>query len=236
MTDLLEHLDAIPEYREPAPYWRTRHALAGVQRAPEPKDPRLDFAELIVGLESAGYLARRFGEVCVDAEPDEHGQLPHGGKDSHDRIRAELQQRLGLPDRPDLWPPAWDRWDAETFYEVIEVFHDLVARPHRRWIHDHNECGVHFDDFDTEAGRRVYRALVNRLLTEGKVDLRLAEAGEDTGRLVHLVDDARSDLLERALATPDPEVAGRVEHAIALFRGRDATEHDKRSAVMTLIE
>lgn len=39
----------------------------------------------------------------------------------------------------------------------------------------------------------------------------------------------RTDLVERTLASPDRGVACRVAHAIALFRGRAATEHDKRS-------
>ncbi|MDN5855856.1 MAG: hypothetical protein L0K86_24050, partial [Actinomycetia bacterium] len=95
-------------------------------------------------------------------------------------------------------------------------------------------CGHHFEDFDIDAGRRVYRALINRLLAEHGVALRLAAAGEDEGRLVQVIDDARADLIERARAGSEPHVRGRVEHAIALFRGRDATEHDKRSAAITL--
>lgn len=86
----------------------------------------------------------------------------------------------------------------------------------------------------TTPARRSTGGRVNLLLDTGEVGLRLAEDGEDVGRLVRVVDDARNDLLDRALATPDPDVRGRVEHAIALFRGRSATEHDKRSAIFTL--
>ncbi len=80
----------------------------------------------------------------------------------------------------------------------------------------------------------MYRALVNRMLDDTGVVLRLAVDGEDQGRLVHIVDDARNDLIERALATSTVDVQDRVEDAIALFRGRDATEHHKRSAAITL--
>ena len=66
------------------------------------------------------------------------------------------------------------------------------------------------------------------------IELRLAESGEGTGRLVHIVDEARADLIERTLDTPYPKVAGRVEHAIALFRARDADAEDKRSAIVAL--
>jgi hypothetical protein len=158
--------------------------------------------------------------------------IQHFGRD----LNLELRTRLhGTdPGSRKLWPLQPEAWDTDTFYSLVEIFHDLVARPRRRWDHDHGDCGPHFSDFDTDAGRRVYRALVNRLLTEHAAQLRLAESGEDTGHLVHVVDEARADLIQRALHTSDQKVAGRVEHAIALFRARDASEHDKRSAIVTL--
>jgi hypothetical protein len=80
----------------------------------------------------------------------------------------------------------------------------------------------------------LYRWRVNQLLASGEIQFRLAEDGEDVGRLVRVVDSARAELLERVLATPEPAAHGRVEHAIALFRARAATEHDKRSAIVAL--
>jgi hypothetical protein len=64
--------------------------------------------------------------------------------------------------------------------------------------------------------------------------LRLAETGEDIGRLVRVVDEGRTELLTRALQTSDGSMQERVDHAIAQFRARAATVHDKRSAVLTL--
>lgn len=235
INDLLAHLDDIRAYALPAPLWRNRQALAWQARGgPEPDDPREAVAGLLVDLEGDGYLARRFGEVCVDTKPDKYGEMPHRGEPRYRRIRDELQQRLGLPDRTDLWPPAWDRWDDETLYEVIEAVHDLVARPRRHWIHDHDECGRHYEDFDTDAGRRVYRALVSRLLAERGIDLRLATDGPDEGRLVRTVDEARSDLVDRALAAPDVGGGDRVQQAVARFRQRGATPEDKRMAGVAL--
>ncbi len=132
---------------------------------------------------------------------------------------------------PQLQP---EQWDTDTFYGLIEVFHDLSVRPRERWFHQFDGCGWHYRAFGRDTGQALYRWRVNRLLDGAEVGLRLAEDGEDVGRLVHVVDDGRADLLEGALATPEPDVRGRVEHAIALFRGRGATEHDTRSAVITL--
>ena len=117
----------------------------------------------------------------------------------------------------------------------IEVYHHLVARPRRRWHHDFNDCGWHSEDFDTGAGRRIYRRLVNRILEHHGAEYRISNEGEDVGLVIRTVDEARAELLDRASRSPSPGVAGRVEHARALFRGRNATEHDKRSAVLTLV-
>jgi hypothetical protein len=70
-----------------------------------------------------------------------------------------------------------------------------------------------------EAGRRLYRWRVNRLLDTADTGLRLADTGEDAGRLVETVDAARAELLDRVLVTPKAVAAGHVRHAIALFRG-----------------
>ena len=56
-----------------------------------------------------------------------------------------------------------------------------------------------------------------------------------SGWVVITVDEARAELLDRASHSASPSVAARVEHSTALFRGRNATEHDKRSAVLTLV-
>ncbi len=225
IADLLEHLHELREYTPPRPYWAARRSGQAEAPVRDPAAAPHRFADLIGLLRDCGYLARDFGEPCVDDNPYEH----YAGD-----LNGELCRRLGNLGHRQLWPPQPETWDFDTFYGLIEVFHDLVARPRRRWYHDFGDCGFHFVDFDTDAGRRVYRSLVNGLLAENAVELRLADTGEDAGRLVHVVDEARADLVERALLTPDPDVAGRVEHAIALFRRRGAGAEDKRSAVVTL--
>lgn len=223
ISDLLDHLDEVREYAPPRPYWPARRAAAGNGAPPQTReDARQEFANLVSWWKASGYLARDFAEPCVDDDPHLHV----GGD-----LAGELQRRLG---RPKLWPPQPETWDTDTFYGLVEVFHDLVARPRWRFDHEHGDCGPHFQDFDTDAGRRIYRALVNRLLQDAGIELLLAESGEDIGRLVHLADEGRTNLVQRTLASPEPDAATRIAHAIALFRGRGATEHDKRSAVVAL--
>lgn len=220
VAELLVHAPLLREHHTPRPYWSARHGAGtrGPRRSPD--QLRVDFARLISSLQADGYLDRALPKLCVDAhegvEPDPE---------------ALLANRLGVPD---LWPLQPQTWSEDVFYDLIEVFHDLVARPRARHYHSWKQCGWHYRDFATDIGRALYRWKVNTLLEAGGVELRLAEDGEDIGRLVHLVDDARTELVERTLASPDPGVAGPVGHAIALFRSRAATEHDKRSAIYTL--
>ncbi len=64
--------------------------------------------------------------------------------------------------------------------------------------------------------------------------LRLADDGEDMGRLVASTDAARTDLATAMAVRTDPSTGDDVRHALALFRSRAATEPEKRSAIVTL--
>ncbi len=125
-------------------------------------------------------------------------------------------------------------WDDSTFYGLIEVYHDLVSRPRERHYHDYAMCGWHYSHFSATAGREVYRWKANELLQAAGISYRLADSGEDLGRLVAVFDDGRSALLAKVLGRTQPDTATRVQHAVALFRRRGATDEDKRSALITL--
>lgn len=125
-------------------------------------------------------------------------------------------------------------WDDSTFYSLIEVIHDLVERPRTRFRHAYNNCGSHYSDFAFYPAQMLYRWTVNPILARHGLDLVLAKSGEDTGRLVHQPTDGRAALIDAALSAPDLTARPTVEHAISLFRGRDATREDKRSACVAL--
>ena len=74
---------------------------------------------------------------------------------------------------------------------------------------------------------------MNQLLDATALDLRLAETGEDTGRMVRRAPGELGELIEDTLSehtsTDDP-----VAHAVALFRDRDGGRQDRRSAIVAL--
>jgi hypothetical protein len=196
-----------------------RRGTAGRQREASARTTAAHrFAVVIGELHGRGYFGRTLPPPCVDDyEPVEESEV--------------LAEHLGVPD---LWPLRPDTWEEDTFFGLVEVFHDLAVRPRERTMHPYNGCGWHYRAFSTDTGRALYRWRINRLFDSAGLPVRLAKAGDDIGRLVRTVDDSRNDLLERALKTQDLNAAERVAHAIAQFRGRSSTVHDRRSAVLTL--
>jgi hypothetical protein len=117
---------------------------------------------------------------------------------------------------------------------VVEVLHDQAARPRTGHVHAYNGCGWHYMAFSHETGQAVYRWRIDLVLDRSDLGLRLADEGEDAGRLVAVTDPARMELAASMAERTDPETGDVVRHAIALHRGRTASEHDKRSAVVAL--
>jgi hypothetical protein len=227
VAGLVHDTDQLPRY-VPRQYYSAR-------RNPPPLLPltpaqtKTACAEVVAALARTGYFADAFGSACVDDadNPAEQGQ----------------KQLSGLLDTDlAMWPLAGDNeeltgveqdWPEEVFFDVIEALHDLVARPRWRGWHQYDH---HWDyqDFARAPGQALYRWKVNELLARSEIPLQLADSGSDSGRLVHAADDARQDLVQRALQSPDPDVREDVVHAIALFRSRTATTAERRSALFTL--
>jgi hypothetical protein len=234
--------DTLPSWSTPRPYWNRRHAQtapsAETLTTPRPTSARPLFAGIsldqqgpaerlqaewtrcVEGLLSRGYLDR-VANPNYDAP----------GPSQCDILDAETRDRLGVGG---LWPLQAGAWDEDLFYSLVEMVHDLVARPRRRQVHSHSHHGYHYADFALTPGRALYRWLVNQLLARHDVDLRLADDGEDAGRLVQVAGDDRDELVQRALTSPTPTDRDAVAHAVALFRARAATREDKRSAVAAL--
>lgn len=221
LEDLVAHVHDLPERAPARPYWSER--ISGL----EPKtldfhDVAASFVELIGCLDRRGYFERVFGADCVDN--------PRPGTDP----ALELKRRLG---RDDLWPLQRNvaSWNRDTLFDLIEVFHDIAARPTDGTYHSFAGCGWDYSRYSSKAGQALYRWEVNRILDRSDIGYRLAEAGEDIGRMVIVAGDARDDLVGQMLARGGPS-QGRVDHAIAQFRSRGATRDEKRAAVRSLAD
>lgn len=206
------------------PYWSVRNAP---ETAEDPTNDQKAAArlqrewwQLVEDLRARGYLSR--------VTPERAGR-PDGAASV--LLDLELEKRIGVAD---LWSMGGEGWTLDEFYSLVEIVHDLIARPRQRAWDMSGEGRWCYMDFAPAPGRALYRWQVNQLLARHAVGLQLAADGEDMGRLVRATDDAREDLVERAQQSPDPAVREDAGHAIALFRGRTATTADRRSAVIAL--
>jgi hypothetical protein len=216
LVDLLRRVDQLPQPQERRPYWSERRSGDGIPIMAVTRE----FARIVGSLEQRGYLEEAFEKDCVDER-------------STVNPAALLHDLTG---RPDLWPLDTIELSVvpDAFFDLIEALYDIVSRPRNRSYHSYSDCGWHHSDFSRQSGRSVYAWQINRLLDRSNLGIRLATEGEDAGRLIELTDDARSDLVQRMAERQDKATGDRVRHAIALFRNRSATEHDKRSAGLAL--
>ncbi|MEU8251614.1 hypothetical protein [Nonomuraea sp. NPDC048916] len=218
-AELINRADELRQASSPRPYWPQRHAQA-VHAGIGP-DTRREFTRIVDEFYDNGYLAEAFGKECVD---DDRYSLPEDPA-------GIIERRCGIAG---LWPLRPDTWDEDTFYGLVEVFHDLVSRPRHRSYHSYNGCGWHYSEFHAVPARMLYCWKINPILRSAGIDYELAAEGEDRGRLVAVTDDARAQLVHQVLNTPVPGVKERIDHAIALFRSRATSSESKRSAIVAL--
>ncbi|MFD5104894.1 hypothetical protein [Streptomyces cinereoruber] len=219
-SELISRASEIRPAVAPRPYWPQRQGRGLSANGSTARDVRREFALIVSDFANNGYLVEQFGEECVDGPED----LPDAS--------ALIARRLGIPG---LWPLTPTVWNEDLFYGLIEVFHDLVSRPRLRRFHSYGACGWHHSEFHNGPARILYRAKINELLREAKIEYELAAEGEDLGRLVAATDDARSQLVHRVLNDSPPAVTDRIRHAVALFRARDASLESKRSAIVAAV-
>ena len=226
LDDLIAAAPQMPEQAAPRPYYTQRRESG---TPPTPPAARIGEAKrawkaLMADLVERGYLDRAARRPCVD---------DHRAADitQYELLDAEFSQRLGSGHGPlDRSPEAWP--DVH-FFAMVEVSHDLVARPRRRRWHDYDQCGWHYSDFAVDPARILYRWSVNRLLVRYGIDLQLARSGEDVGRLVRTTTDGREELVTATVSRSGSD-GDEVRHAVALFRSREAGVEHKRSACTTL--
>lgn len=214
----------LPTVALASPYWVQRNGLNLIpQRLPK-RSFREDWVHVIQDLINAGYFSLVAGEACVDGLTD---------NEVFSNLSRQIERRIGVPD---LWPLPSEAEGVgdDLLFTMVEVFHDLAARPRRRTEHDYGQCGWHHSDQVRKPGQGVYRWRVNQLLQRHQHKLRLAEEGEDVGRLVRNFTDPRAELLVEVTNSDDAPNKASTEHAIALFRKRGATREDKRSACVAL--
>lgn len=230
VSELNRRLDEIGE--APArSYYRARTTASTPARETRWESAFKAWSALVVDLDRSGWFDKLFGKDCPDAP---RGEQPH----------EKAARDLGFEA---TWPPTFkhigiegltedtDREDIENFLSLVEWVGDHVARPRRiERTHLWDSCGRHYARFSIETGKLVYYSRVNSLLSQQRIPFVLADAGADAGYVVERVDDARTDLLTRAVETAPADSQSEVEAAISQFRRHGADRSDKHAAVLSL--
>ncbi|MCW3159592.1 hypothetical protein [Micropruina sonneratiae] len=212
----------------PRDYWSRRQRPPASRPTLSHNDLRNGFVQLLHDLDGKGYLDLVAGSRCCDAQVD--------------RAAEGTRELTALLGRQVEWPleegggRAVAELNDDEFFDLVEGFFDVVARPRKGWWHEY--CGeFDYGQHDRRAGQRVYLWRANELLGRSDVGLRLSMWGPDRGLLVHAVNDDRGELERRSLANiSDGAEEARVAHAIVVHRGRIATRADKRDAVRALAD
>lgn len=218
LTELAGDLPDLPVVERPRPYWSQRgmHKAPTLNLCAAVRRVRGFVRELMAD----DFFAEAFGFSCVDDNGD-HGSSPE----------QELETRVA---KAHLWSAADEDFSESDLCDFIEVFHDLAARPTRGWYHSYCDCGFHPSAFHRQSGQALFRWRVNQILDTTSFGLRLADDGEDIGRMVRMSGGGLGELVEGTLASSSLDQCDDIGHAVALFRSRSATRQDRRSAVVAL--
>jgi hypothetical protein len=205
----------------PRPCWSQKRGRAASATAMDLPTTVHRCQATIQEMENEHWFARTLGYDCVD-----------GNGEPSTTLEEVLGRRVG---KPQLTQLAADQWTEDDLCDYIEVLHDLAARPTTEWFHSYGGCGWHPTRYDRASGQALYRWRINQVLDASTLHLRLANEGEDTGRVVRVLSDSLDDLvidLADITATNDPTVP----HAISIFRRHGATREDRRAAVRELAD
>lgn len=145
-----------------------------------------------------------------------------------DRIEKEFGNLL---DYRLSWTAPSTSYSEFQLYDIIEVFHDLAVRPTRIYTYSHG--GYVIQAYSGPSGQALYRWRMNQLLDTTTLSYRIAETGPDTGRVVAKAPDELNELISEVVAEGAPK-RDETSEAIALFRDRNATRSQRRSAIVTL--
>ena len=219
LSDLASTAAGLSREQGPRPHYSQRgsneHVVGEVSLAPLVRRALVTLREM----QEEHLFAELLGFECFDAL----GETDSSPED-------ELERRVG---KPHLWSAEPESWSEADLCDFLEVFHDLASRPTKRWLHQYSGCGWHPEKFSKGSGQALYRWRINRILDQSLIGLRLADSGEDIGRMTRVVPGELGALIDD-MSRADAQAQTQVDHAIALFRQRGGTRETKRSAVVAL--
>lgn len=205
----------------PPRYWAERNGHAGGQSQGPARPFADDVVRLISRFQDEGYFPKALPKDCVDS-PTEYEWV---SEMIHEATHLDIK-----------WPPteaALAFMKEPEVLTLIEYFHDHAQRPRTASLHDYGDCGLHYYNPDRAAGGAVYRWRTNELLERHDMPLRLGSKGAERGRLVRHFGSGL-DALAEAQVTEEADAPTPTAEAVRMYRERDASLPQKRSALNLL--
>ncbi len=175
-------------------------------------------------LHAQDQLQEAFGYYCTD-----NGVIP-GREGSDPDLHFEIE--LGFPALP--FARTVPTIEADQLFDLIAVVYRFVSKgnPKTGYLHEWDQCGWHYRDFDANAAREELRNKLNPLLGRLNLPLELLPAG----MIVERPSDPLSELISESIPAvlPVDQVADPVQVATRRYlraRGYDA---ERRAAVVEL--
>lgn len=169
-----------------------------------------------------GLFQEWFGYSCVDA-----GDVD--GKAGTD-IDLFVFRKLRVTG---LWP-IWEKlngYSEENLFDMIEFLHDHASKGIDGNYHKYNQCGWHYNKFDSRAGRDIFRREMNEILADYGRGFELSRDGE----ILTLAEDEFAPMLSAEIPHTDSlNVRDRVEAAKLKYRRRSLSE--RRDAIRDLAD
>lgn len=180
------------------------------------------FSRAYTLLVNDGYFSEAFGFNCVD-----QGFVPGKVKDPALEILLAIRKR-------DLWPVTSYVYDysEDDLFDVIEFLYEQVSEPIEGTYHKHDNCGMHWETYDQNKGKFVFRERINALLSQYKNRFELSELGE----ILHKPDKGFEAIFEAKIPTEDQKVRLKIEAAAIKYRKHGSTIEDRKLAVRDLAD
>jgi hypothetical protein len=173
-------------------------------------------------LQGQGYFNEAFGFWCVDND------------DVPGTAGSDIANYVLFHTRRHLWPidANLDAYSEHDLFDLIEFLHDHVSKPVSGQFHRYGGCGMHWEVFDAEEGRREFREMMNPLLESYAGGFQL----NDRGEIMEVGPQGLTKLLSAQPPTKDTDVRARMQSAIDRFQRYGSSSEERRHAVRDLAD
>jgi hypothetical protein len=180
------------------------------------------FEKVFDQLRGDGFFDEALGSYCVDA-----GAIP--GKIGDIDLEILLAVR-----KKDLWPIADQHclYSEDDLFDLIEFLYQHVSKPIDGTMHSFANCGMHWEVFSQEEGKKVFKDRINMLLQHYENHFELSEKGQ----VLKKAEAGFEPIFNADVPSTDSNVVGRINSAIIRFRRHGSNMDDRRQAVRDLVD